>query len=64
MHEFVVLRLPDLLRNIFTFLDVVGVCRAAAVCKDWRRVSDSDEFWVDVCFKGRRITGQQVRTSV
>ena len=55
-----VLSNEDLLKTLLCYLDVVDISRAAVVCKFWRQVCDSDEFWTRVAFDSRPISRDQV----
>ena len=51
----------DLLKCLLRHLGVVDICKAAAVCKLWRQVCDSDELWTRVAFEsGHPISRKQV----
>jgi hypothetical protein len=41
----------EILISIFSWLNVSDLCRAGAVCKLWRRVSQDDHLWRQVYFK-------------
>ena len=56
-----VLRNPDILRLLFSQLVMEDLCRAGATCRQWRAVSQSDEFWSTVDFTRRLIRQDQVR---
>ncbi len=55
-----VLRNPDILRLLFQELIMEDLCRVGAVCRQWRVVSQSDEFWASIDFSMRPIRQQQV----
>ena len=55
-----VLNNHDILKLLFGDLGFPDLCRASSVCRTWRAVSCSDDFWRDVSFEGRHITPQQV----
>ena len=38
------------------------LCRSARVCKGWKAVCDSKEFWREVDLCGRLISPRQVRS--
>ncbi|GBG72416.1 hypothetical protein CBR_g11995 [Chara braunii] len=50
----------DLLHKVFSFLDYVGLCNAARVCKQWRIASSHEDFWRTLNFENKRITLSQV----
>lgn len=56
----IVLSNTDLLKNVFSCLDIPDICRSAAVCKLWRTVSDADDFWTRVSFENRIVSKEQV----
>ena len=49
----------DLLKLLFTHLDMAGLCRVAATCQLWLAVSQSDDFWRALDFQGRGVQRSQ-----
>ena len=55
-----VLRNADILRLLFKDLDLEELLRAAATCRVWFKVSQSEEFWGSLDFSGRKVRARQV----
>ena len=55
-----VLRNADILRLLFKDLDLEDLLRAAATCRVWFKVSQSEEFWGSLDFSGRNVRARQV----
>lgn len=51
---------PYLVKSVFQCLSVQDLCGSAAVCKLWRQISDSNDFWAHVSFERKCISGAQV----
>ncbi|CAH2077070.1 unnamed protein product [Thlaspi arvense] len=50
----------DLLHMVvFSFLDHVGLCRSAMVCRQWRVASAHEDFWKVLNFENMRISVEQ-----
>ena len=59
-----VLRNPDILRLLFSQLELRDLIRVGAACKQWFAVAESDEFWKTLDFQGRGIRQEQARVSL
>jgi hypothetical protein len=51
----------NLVRLILRGMRLREVCGAASICRAWRAVSDSPEFWQDVRLSRRKMARSQVR---
>jgi len=51
----------DLLKLLFSHLDLDGLCRVGATCQLWHHVSQSDDFWRTLDFQGRGVQHSQAR---
>lgn len=56
-----VLGIPDLVREVMSFMDVLDICRVARTCKLWYAVTSADIFWTDVLLLRRPMKMKQVR---
>ena len=56
-----VLRNPDILRLLFSQLDLPDLIRVGASCKQWYAVAESDEFWRTLDFQHRSIRQEEAR---
>ena len=55
-----VLSNEDLLKLLFDKLGRAALCSAAATCRQWRQVAESDEFWTSLDFTGLNISPAEV----
>ncbi|KAL8503808.1 hypothetical protein ACS0TY_022508 [Phlomoides rotata] len=51
----------DVLHKVFSFLNLIDLCRAAQVCRQWRHMSSSNDLCCYMNFENRRISEQQFR---
>lgn len=45
------LGIEPILRVLVSFLDAESLANASCVCRQWRDISDDDEFWANLCLK-------------
>ena len=50
----------DLLKLVLRSLLLSDLCRSALVCRDWRDVALSNDFWRDVSFEKCSVRPEQV----
>lgn len=55
-----VLSNADLIKYTFRFLSVIDICRTASVCRLWRAIADSRDFWSSVVLDSRAMSWEQV----
>ena len=60
-HILQVLGQHDLLKLVLGNLPLTDVCISAVVCRHWREVASSSDFWIDVNFEGRSVVAPQAR---
>lgn len=59
-----VLRNADILRLLFSQLEMPDLIRVGATCKHWYSVAESDEFWRTLDFQNRSIRQEEARVSL
>ena len=59
-----VLRNPDILRLLFSQLEMPDLIRVGATCRQWYNVAESDEFWRTLDFQNKNIRQEEVRVSL
>ncbi|OWZ24604.1 F-box protein [Phytophthora megakarya] len=50
------------LHAILSFLDGPSLCSARSVCRSWRRLSNDDSLWLNLCLQEFHVSPEQLTT--